>query len=90
MCEKLYLKKGYCNPRIDICLRKFIERVNRYSNFNTIASCCGHDKYNPTVVIKDKEGNIFELFTRIKLQPKKRNRYYKTDNEKYYYIPECQ
>ena len=35
-----------------------------------------------------KKGNVFELFSRVKLEPKKRNRYYKKDTNGYYYIPE--
>ena len=58
------------------------------SNFKTVACCCGHGKYNPTIIIKDKKGNIFEFFSRKKLDFKKRNRYYKKDINGFYYIPE--
>ena len=88
MCDKLYLKQRYCNPRKDVCLVKFIERINKYSPFRTLASCCGHGVYHPTMVIKDKDGNLFELFSRKKIEIKKRNRYYKSDDAGYYYIPE--
>ncbi|MFW9872928.1 MAG: hypothetical protein ACFFG0_07490 [Candidatus Thorarchaeota archaeon] len=88
MCKKKYLKQGYCNNRIDECLIKFIERINKYTPFKTLASCCGHGKYKPTIVIKDKNNTIFELFTKKILGTRKRNRYYKKDKENYYYIPE--
>ena len=84
MCVKL----PYNNPRIDNCLKKFIKRINKFSEFKTLASCCGHDIYNATIVMKDKKGDIFELFSRKKLEVKKRNRYYKKDNDGNYYIPE--
>lgn len=84
MCDKLH----YCNPRIDTCLTSIIEKLNKLSHFKTLCCCCGHGKYNPTIVIKDKKGNVFELFSRVKLGPKKRNRYYKKDADGYYYIPE--
>jgi len=83
MCNKL----SYCNPRIDKCLILIINYINK-SDLKTLASCCGHGKYNSTIVVKDKQGNIFEFYSRISLLPKKRNRYYKKDNEGFYYIPE--
>ncbi len=84
MCKKL----PYRNPKKDKCLIKFIDRINKYTPFKTLASCCGHNKYNPTMIIKDKNGNVFELFTRTPIQPKKRNRYYKSDGNGFYIIPE--
>lgn len=84
MCDKL----PYCNPRIDKCLISIINQLNKSTNLKTLASCCGHGKYNPTIVMKDKIGNIFEFYSRISLSSKKRNRYYKKDNYGFYYIPE--
>lgn len=84
MCIKL----PYCNPRIDICLKKIVKRLNKQPNFKTLACCCGHKKYSPTIIIKDKKGRIFEFFSRKQLDIKKRNRYYKKDINGFYYIPE--
>jgi len=84
MCDKL----PYNNPRIDPCLRKKIQEINQNTNLKTLASCCGHDKYPTTIVVKNKNGNIFEFFSKIPLEKKKCNRYYKKDIEGYYYIPE--
>lgn len=84
MCNKL----PYNNPRIDLCLRKRVEEINNNNQFKTLASCCGHGKYPTTIVVKDKSGNIHELFSWIPLEKKKCNRYYKKDPEGYYYIPE--
>jgi len=88
MCEKKYLKQGNCNPRIDKCLQKTIDRINKYSPFKTLASCCGHGVYNPTIIIKAKDRKIYEFFTKKPIEIKKRNRYYKKDKKGYYYIPE--
>ena len=84
MCDKL----PYCNPRIDKCLIPIISCLNKSTNLKTLASCCGHGKYNSTIVVKDKEGKIFEYYSGKLLGPKKRNRYYKKDNDGFYYIPE--
>lgn len=84
MCDKL----PYNNPRIDICLRELIKKINNVQ-YRTLASCCGHKKYNPTIIIKNKAtGYISELYTGKELGVRKRNRYYKKDMEGYYYIPE--
>jgi len=85
MCDKL----PYSNPRIDKCLIKEIEEINEIGLYRTILSCCGHNKYAKTIVVKERStGRILEYFTKIELKPKKRNRYYKRDPEGYYYIPE--
>ena len=84
MCRKL----PYCNPRIDKCLISRIEKINEKNNLKTLASCCGHGKYNPTIVVKDKLGKIYEFYSEIILIKKKRNRYYKKDNNGFYYVPE--
>jgi len=84
MCDKL----PYNNPRIDKCLIQTINRLNNSTNLKALASCCGHNVYNPTIVVKDKLGNIFEVNSGIALTPKKRNRYYKKDRNGFYYIPE--
>ncbi|MDH3324495.1 MAG: hypothetical protein OEL89_02560 [Candidatus Peregrinibacteria bacterium] len=84
MCDKL----PYCNPRIDKCLKEIIQLINKSLHFRTIASCCGHGKYPTTIIIKAKNGVIFEFFTCILLRKRKKNRYYKKDLEGYYYIPE--
>lgn len=83
MCVKL----PYCNPRIDKCLGLKIAFINKHTEFKTLASCCGHRKYDSTIVVKDKKGNIFEYYSNIQLEPKKRNRYYKKDNKGFYFIP---
>ena len=84
MCDKL----PYCNPRFDKCLISIINHLNKLTNLRTLASCCGHGKYNPTIIVKGKKGNIFEYYSGKLLGPKKRNIYYKKDNDRIYYIPE--
>jgi tRNA(Phe) wybutosine-synthesizing methylase Tyw3 len=84
MCDKL----PYSNPRIDKYLIRIIQEINNEKQFKTLASCCGHGKYIKTIVVKEKNtGRIFEYFTKIELEPKKRNRFYKKDSEGFYYIP---
>ncbi len=82
MCKKL----PYCNPRMDKCLISIINNLNKSTELKTLASCCGHGVYNPTIVVKNKEGVIYEYYSGITLVKKKRNRYYKKDNNDFYYI----
>lgn len=84
MCKKL---KGIHN-RIDKCMVNLIEFINEHTNlFETVACCCGHGKYNMTILMKDLDtGNIFDLVSKIDI-PRKRN-FYKKDKEGYYFIPE--
>ena len=84
MCNKL----PYCNPRIDKCMRETVERINKEGTYRTLASCCGHGKFPKTIVVKEKETkNILEYYTKIRLQVKKRNRYYRKDKDGFYFIP---
>lgn len=85
MCEK----KPYCNREIDACLKKTVKRINKYSQYKTLLCCCGHEKYNPTIIIQHKQTkDIFELFTKLPLPFRKRKRYYRKDKEGFYFIPE--
>ena len=60
----------------------------------TLASCSGHGKYPPTIVVFNRETNeVSEWFSGRKLphyykNGKNRKRFYKRDPEGFYYIPE--
>ncbi len=85
MCVKL----PYANPRIDKCLIELIKEIKSSGTYKTLASCCGHDKYSKTIVVKDRlTGVILEYFSKTPLVAKKRNRYYKKDSDGFYFIPE--
>lgn len=53
---------------------------------NTVACCCGHNKYPMTILIKDDVG-VYDLFSGADI-PRKRN-FYKKDKKGVYYIPEA-
>lgn len=89
MCKKL---KG-CGRRIDPCMKRLIDFINTHPNIETIASCCGHGKYNMTIVIKEKTGmdgkwiwKTKELLSEMEISRKRR--FYIKDKQGYYYIPE--
>lgn len=84
MCMKL----PYCNPRIDKCMKEKITEINLSPFLKTLSCCCGHSKYKTTIVVKDTQGLIFEFFSEKILGVRKRNRYYKKDDDGIYYIPE--
>ena len=84
MCKKL----PYRNPRWDKCLIAIINQINNLTELKTLASCCGHGIYKSVIVVKDKKGDVFEFFSKKKLEEKKRNRYFKSDKNGIYFIPE--
>jgi hypothetical protein len=84
MCQKL----PYRNPRVDACLGDTLKSI-RAAGFVPVASCCGHDRYPMTVVVKCPDGLVMEYFSKVLLQRKKRNRYYTRDSKGYYYIAAC-
>jgi hypothetical protein len=81
----------YGSFRIDPCILNNVSELQSFS-LHTIASCCGHVKYKPTIIIQDGSGNIYEFFSEIVIsqKPRKSKRYYKRDNEGYFYIPEVE
>jgi hypothetical protein len=52
----------------------------------TLASCCGHGKYNMSIVFKSPDGKIKDLISGIEIP--RRKKFYKKDRRRYYYIPE--
>ena len=90
LCKKIK-HKPKPNNRIDKCmvgLIKFLNRKHSLYYAETLGSCCGHGKYHMTVVVKNKHGLIYDLISN-KVIPRKR-RFYKRDDEGYYYIPEVE
>lgn len=89
MCKKTNYKIP--NPRIDKCMKPFIKWLQ--NKHITVASCCGHEKYPMTVVVKEgisgilKNKIVFKEIFSQKSIPRKRN-FYKRDEEGYYFIPE--
>jgi len=88
MCQtrnSVRVKIGDRTPRIDGCMSELIGPLNR-AGVKTLACCCGHGKYPATIIIINSEGVITEFYTGRTI-PRTR-RFYRRDNEGYYYIPE--
>lgn len=89
MCKKKQFR--YCPSEIDPCMRRLIYYLNGCGkqgkgNFKTVACCCGHGKYDMTIVVRNHLGHTWELLSN-EIIPRKRN-FYKKDKQGYYYIPE--
>lgn len=69
---------------IDSCMAVHINALRR-EGYNTLACCCGHGKYPETVIVgfRDKAIEIYSMTT----IPRTR-RFYKKDEDGYYYLPE--
>ena len=87
MCQKVNYGRNP-NNRIDKCMRGIIKSLKLISRKNneTVACCCGHGKYAMTILVKDRYGNVWDLFSREIIPRKKR--FYKRDSKGHYYIPE--
>jgi len=85
MCKKTNYKTP--NTRIDECMRDLIRNLNlHFRDIKTVASCCGHGKYNMSIVVEDKYKNHWDICSN-EIIPRTRN-FYKKDKKGYYYIPE--
>lgn len=65
-----------------------VHAVGFNSSLEPLASCCGHNRYPKTIVVRFRadKGFVFEYFSGV-IIPRKR-RFYKRDKEGYYFIPE--
>lgn len=85
MCNFNKNNKG---RRIDFCLKPLLKWLTS-NDYTVVASCCGHEKYPMTIVVKYMYNGIpkyFELLSNIELLRTKK--FYKRDWEGVYYIPE--
>jgi hypothetical protein len=98
MCKAIKIRSGKPSNQIDKCLRLFIRDINKKTAWKTLASCCGHGIFHPTIVIVLKKtpkkfyscGYIFELFSNTMLIPIKKKYltfYVKDKKSGLYYIP---
>ena len=87
------VRRKYQSFRIDDCLVDEIKKINLSPQYYTILCCCGHGRYPKTIIIKDRYTNlVFELFSGIILSKglRKPKRYYVSDKDGYFFIPEIQ
>jgi len=76
--------------RIDPELRRRVKDINLFAR--TVASCSGHGKYHPTIIIESPKGDYWDFFSLVPIQPIKRRYlcFYQRDNEGRYYIPQVE
>ena len=88
MCNKRNSRLAEITPkryvRADGCLSYAISNLN-FLGIKTLSCCCGHKKYPMTIVVETKLGNL-ELFSGFYIN--KKIKFYKKDEQGYYYIPE--
>lgn len=82
---KTYVEMSNKSVRVDSCISMLIYTLNR-NGIKTLGSCCGHGKYNLSIVIQGLGGEIIDMVSGIEIPRKKR--FYKRDKEGYFYIPE--
>lgn len=95
MCDKRNSTKvPLCKPRrnsklkyakVDACIAPLVAALNVFG-IETMGACCGHGKYNPSIIIQGK-GKKFDLFSGKTILRK--SRFYRKNSKGYYYIPEC-
>ena len=71
--------------RLDGCLHGLIHYLNMHGTY-TLGSCCGHGKYNMSIVYRLPNGKICDLVSSIEIP--RRKRFYVKDKEGFYFIPE--
>ena len=89
MCK---FSKGNDGTRMDKCMKNIVAFINKETQCNTIMCCCGHGKYNPSLIVIDtREAKFcntpYDLFSGIQFKHGQK-RFYKKDKQGYYYIPE--
>jgi len=90
MCQKrntLRLTIKGKKIRVDACMRNLLRILNIHG-IRTVGSCCGHGKYDMSIVVKSYgvNGKIYDLMSNVEIPRTKR--FYVKDDEGFYYIPE--
>jgi hypothetical protein len=71
-------------------MAEFIQHLELFKNkdiYEIVACCCGHGKYEMSIVIKDIFTNkYYDLVSGAEIS--RHAKFYKRDSEGYYYIPE--
>lgn len=73
--------------KVDACMKNLIVVVNK-PHYRTLACCCGHGRYNMSIVVQVEDGRIIEIMSMKEIPRKKK--FYKKDKDGYFYIPETQ
>jgi len=87
MCHKrnsVTLKIGNKKVKLDRCLRSTIKFLND-NGYETVMCCCGHGIYPTTILVKYSY-DVFEMISGV-LFPSSKKRFYKKDENGYYYLP---
>lgn len=89
--------KGHPARRIDPCMNPLVQWINEQGQYRTLACCCGHGKYEPTIIvvrrIDAEPKRIYEWFT-MQLLPGRRHykngrvnrRFYVRDGQGIYHL----
>ena len=72
--------------KVDRCLSDILCFINGNTSFRTLGSCCGHGRYDMSIVCRSPFGFNVDICSG-KIIPRKR-RFYVTDKDGYYYLPE--
>ena len=89
MCNKrdsTRIKIDGKNVRVDSCMANLIETLNN-NGIGTSACCCGHGRYDMSIVVGDGK-NTIDLISGKDIDCEKR--LYVTDKDGFYYLPEAQ
>jgi len=67
---------------------KNLLKILNLHGIRTISSCCGHGKYNMSIIVKSYgvNGKIYDLISNVEIP--RQHRFYVKDSKGYYYIPE--
>jgi hypothetical protein len=86
--------KQHNKTHIDKCMKNIVNWINNNTHYKTVMCCCGHDKYKSSLIVIDLEVAEwcrcpYDIFNDYYFKHKQR-KFYKKDNEGFYYIPEIE
>ena len=74
------------NRKKDKCMIEVCRYISFLGKLEVVGSCCGHGKYPPSIIVKNKDNQIWDLISNLNVGRKRR--FYKKDKQGIYYIPE--
>ena len=73
---------------VDRCIALWVRGLNVDPTTITLGSCCGHGRYPTTIVVTGTEAGARHYDIVSGRNVPRRRKFYKLDDDGYYYIPE--
>ena len=90
MCERGELAELYIDGatiEVDACIAEKVQSIVNVGMYETLGCCCGHGKYPPTIIVREKGTTRITEYNSV-VEIHRKRKFYKLDSEGIYFLPE--